>query len=352
MRLRTDGRNKRHYKIDKEYYHAYITRRTTCRNPPAGHGNPLWASVDPSTWPAARGYAGRLNDAVAPNISIPVVVSTPEASPDGRLIEIWLHGRSPHTQRAYAADVARLLSRTGKPLAALTLADLQSFADSLAGLSPASRYRALSAVKSLLAFAHRTGYLPFDVGGALRLPIIRGRLAERILPEAGVHRMLSLEPNERNRAILTLLYASGVRVSELCGLRWRDVQASGDSAQITVFGKGGKTRAIRLPASVWKLLADLRAGAGDGAPVFRSRKKGGALMPVAVLRVVRRAARRAGIDAPVSPHWLRHAHASHALDRGAPIHLVQATLGHASITTTGRYLHARPADSSSRFLGL
>ena len=63
-------------------------------------------------------------------------------------------------------------------------------------------------------------------------------------------------------------------------------------------------------------------------------------------------ARRAGIELPVSPHWFRHAHASHALDRGAPIHLVQATLGHASITTTGRYLHARPNDSSSRFLPL
>jgi integrase/recombinase XerD len=271
---------------------------------------------------------------------------------DDQLIGIWLHGRSPHTQRAYAADVARLCSRTGKPLTAVTLADLQDFADSVAELSPASRYRALSAVKSLLAFGHRIGYLPFDVGRALRLPAVRGRLAERILPEAGIHRMLSLEPGERNRAILTLLYASGVRVSELCGLRWRDVQSNGDSAQITVFGKGGKTRAIRLPASVWQQLTALR-GQDDGTqPLFRSRKKGGALTPVGVLRIVRRAARRAGIDVAVSPHWLRHAHASHALDRGAPIHLVQATLGHASITTTGRYLHARPTDSSSRFLGL
>jgi hypothetical protein len=67
---------------------------------------------------------------------------------------------------------------------------------------------------------------------------------------------------------------------------------------------------------------------------------------------VRAAAARAGIALPVSPHWFRHAHASHALDRGAPIHLVQATLGHTSITTTGRYLHARPQDSSSRFLPL
>ena len=275
-----------------------------------------------------------------------------ETGSDGQLIGIWLHGRSPHTQRAYAADVARLRARTGKPLAATTLPDLQDFADSVAQLSPASRYRALSAVKSLLAFGHRLGYLPFDVGRALRLPTVRGRLAERILPEAGIHRMLSLEPGERNRAILTLLYASGIRVSELCGLRWRDVQAHGGGAQITVFGKGGKTRAILLPASVWQQLTGLR-GEDDGTqPLFRSRKKGAALTPVGVLRIVRRAARRAGIEGAVSPHWLRHAHASHALDRGAPIHLVQATLGHASITTTGRYLHARPADSSSRFLGL
>ena len=282
----------------------------------------------------------------------PGAVTTPQAASDDQLIALWLHGRSPHTQRAYAADVARLRARTGKTLPATILADLQDFADSLGPASAASRYRALSAVKSLLAFGHRIGYLPFDVGGALRLPAIRGRLAERILSEASVHRMLSLEPEERNRAILTLLYASGARVSELCGLRWRDVQASGDSAQVTVFGKGGKTRAIRLPVSVWQQLAALRGTDGGDQPMFRSHKTGGALTPVGVLRIVRRAARRAGIDLAVSPHWLRHAHASHALDRGAPIHLVQATLGHASITTTGRYLHAKPADSSSRFLGL
>jgi integrase/recombinase XerD len=70
------------------------------------------------------------------------------------------------------------------------------------------------------------------------------------------------------------------------------------------------------------------------------------------MRIVRSAARRVGIEANVSPHWLRHAHASHSLDRGAPIHLVQATLGHASVATTGRYLHARPQDSSARYLDL
>jgi integrase/recombinase XerD len=278
-------------------------------------------------------------------VSIP-----PQAHSDGQLIELWLYGRPPHTQRAYAGDIARFLGGAGKPLSAVTLGDLQGFADSLSGLAPASRYRTLSAVKSLLAFGHRIGYLAFDVGRALRLPPVRDRLAERILPEADVRRMLTLEPSQRNRALLALLYASGARVSEACALCWRDVRASGDAAQITVFGKGGKTRAIQLPVSVAALLAKLRGQGGEEDPVFRSRKHGGALGPLAVLRIVRKAARRAGIQAAVSPHWLRHAHASHALDRGAPIHLVQATLGHASITTTGRYLHARPADSSSRFL--
>jgi integrase/recombinase XerD len=83
----------------------------------------------------------------------------------------------------------------------VTLSDLQQFADSLDGLEPASRYRTLSSVKSLLAFAHRIGYLPFDAGRVLRLPSVRNTLAERILSEADLHRMLSLEPDERNRSL-------------------------------------------------------------------------------------------------------------------------------------------------------
>jgi integrase/recombinase XerD len=285
-------------------------------------------------------------------VEIVPATAVPQASSDAQLIEIWLHGRSRHTRRAYRADVDRFLHGAGKPLPWVTLPDVQAFADSLDNLAPASRYRTLSAVKSLLAFGHRVGYLPFDVGRALRLPGVRDRLAERILPEADIHRMLSLEPDGRNRTLLMLLYASAIRVSELCTLCWRDLQATGDAGQITVFGKGNQTRSIQLPSSVWKELEKLRGTAGAEDPVFRSRKHGAALQNVAVLRIVRGAACRAGLDLPVSPHWLRHAHASHALDRGAPIHLVQATLGHASVSTTGRYLHARPKDSSSRFLAL
>ncbi len=147
-----------------------------------------------------------------------------------------------------------------------------------------------------------------------------------------------------------MLYYSGSRVSEVCGLRWLDLQARDEQGQITVFSKGGKTRAVMLPVTVWAELMSLRGEAAADDPVFVSRNKGGAVSACQVMRVVRAAARRVGIEKNVSPHWLRRAHASHSLERGAPIHLVQATLGHSSVATTGRYLHARPTESSSKFL--
>ncbi len=101
-----------------------------------------------------------------------------------------------------------------------------------------------------------------------------------------------------------------------------------------------------LTASLWRELEDLGRGPAD-APVFISRRSGGHLHWTAVERIVLKAAKRAGLEGKLSPHWLRHAHATHALDRGAPIHLVQATLGHTSLAATGRYLHARPTDCSA-----
>jgi integrase/recombinase XerD len=149
------------------------------------------------------------------------------------------------------------------------------------------------------------------------------------------------------------MYAAGLRVSEVCGLKWRDAQEREEGAgQITVYGKGGKTRGVLLSAETWAELIALKGEGEADSPVFVSRKRKGHLHPSQVKRIIKAAAERAGIEAPVSPHWLRHAHASHALDRGAPIHLVQTTLGHASVATTGRYLHARPDDSSAKYLGV
>lgn len=272
----------------------------------------------------------------------------PRATDDEQVVQLWLHGRSRHTQRAYRRDYDLLRQFSGRSLAAIRLADLQAFADSLGALAPASRARMLASVKSVLAFAHRIGYLPFDVGSALRVPSVPNKLSARILPESTLVKIIESELSPRNRAMLRLLYVGGLRAQELSSLTWSDVQErEGGEAQISIFGKGGKTRVIVLTPSMWAELAPLRKEGSNGA-VFVSRT-GDELTTCQVYRIVRKAAKRVGANG-VSPHWFRHAHASHALDHGAPIHLVQETLGHSSIATTGRYLHARPNESSGRFL--
>jgi site-specific recombinase XerD len=275
-----------------------------------------------------------------------------QADNDNQMLAMWLHGRPATTQRAYSYEVQGLLAFTGKPLAHITLGDLQGFFSGLESLAPASRARVINAVKSLFRFAQRIGYLHFNPAATVLSPKIKNTLAERILSESDVHRLLALEPHPRNMVLLRLMYAAGLRVSEACGLKWRDVVEREGAGQITVYGKGGKTRVVLLSLETWVELISLKGEGGADDPVFASRKGHGHLHPSQVKRIVTTAAERAGVEGQVSPHWLRHAHASHALDRGAPIHLVQATLGHASVATTGKYLHARPDDSSARYLGV
>jgi integrase/recombinase XerD len=297
----------------------------------------------------------------------------PQEPTDDRLIALWLHGRPATTQAAYRGDVGRFLAQVGKPIRQVTLGDVQGFVDTLDAtiqpngrpLSAQSRARTINAVKSLFAFALRIGYLPVNVAAVVRPPRQKDTLAERILSEGDVIRLIELTDDPRNRALLRLLYVAGLRVSELCDLTWKDVQQRENGGQITVYGKGGKTRHILLPASVWDDLHSLSRPEGtrddDAATssninevrdgfVFRSRRTGGRLTRMQVFRIVKAAAVRAGLGDHVSPHWLRHAHASIALDRGAPVHLVQRTLGHSNLAITSRYAHARPSESSSSYL--
>jgi site-specific recombinase XerD len=280
-----------------------------------------------------------------------VVEHPAQADSDEHLVRLWLaRSQSVNTRRIYERQATRFLAHVGKPLAAVRIGDLQDYIAGLTG-SSATVALAASALKSLLTFAQEVGYVRFNVGAAVKAPPVKNTLAERIMSEADALLMIRQEPALRNRVLLTVLYGGGLRISEVCGLRWRDMAARDDAGQATILGKGGRTRVVLLSVATWQVLAALRGEAEADAPVFLSRN-GGALDPSAVHRVVKAAAERAGLSSEVSAHWLRHAHASHSLDRGAPIHLVQATLGHASVATTGRYLHARPTDSSARYLGV
>jgi len=292
--------------------------------------------------------------------TLPAVIDQPanvmpsQADNDAHLVALWLtRSESPHTRRNYARRAADFLTFVGVPLAETRLGDVQAYLATLAGKAPATRANATAAIKSLLSFAQETGHVRFNVGKVVKAPSVKNTLAERILPEGDVIRMLEMEANPRNRTILRVLYGGGLRISELCGLRWRDLSARDDAGQVTVHGKGGKTRAVLLSARTWRELMAIRpADAQPDGGVFESRKGRQPLTVTMVHRVVKTAATRAGLPPETSAHWLRHCHASHSLDRGAPIHLVKDTIGHASVATTGRYLHARPNDSSAKYLGV
>jgi integrase/recombinase XerD len=285
-----------------------------------------------------------------------------EAEQDTMLIETWLRTkRSQHTQRAYRRDIAAFYAFTGKRLSDVTLPDIQDYADSLARYEPSTQARMLAAVKSLCTFAKDTGAIGFNVGKAQPLPQGKDKLAQRILSQAQVQRLLYVAEtsgNTRNHVMLLLLYGSGIRCAELCNLQWMDVQETAFGGQITVLGKRQKTRSIALHPTVWRALQNYRPGEASSSDyVFQSRqrsiragKPSRRLAESQVWRIVTTIAKQAGLKA--STHWLRHAHATHAMEKHTPLKVIQETLGHADLRTPARYQHARPETSSSLALDL
>ncbi len=160
------------------------------------------------------------------------------------------------------------MSHTTKSLQFVTLADLQGFANSLLGLSDNTRKRIISSVKSLFTFGQKLGYLQYNVAAALKAPKPKNTLAERILTASEVLTMIALTTKPRGKLLVRLLYASAGRVSEICVLTWRD-QPSGESGQVTLFGKGGDTRAVKLSKETWQALQSFCRDAGVDVPAMR-----------------------------------------------------------------------------------
>ena len=266
------------------------------------------------------------------------------------VITTWLHGKSANTRSAYASDVERFRVFTAKRLAEVTLNDLQLFEADLVGCAPATRARRLAAVKSLFAFAQRMGAVAFNPAAALRVKKPASAIAERIMPADAVKRMIACEADPRLHALLRIYYICGLRASELEPLRWKHLTGTDKKGgELRILGKGGKQRTVGVPADLWRELATLNDVITPDTRLIPSRI-GGDVDRKAVWRAVKRAARRAGLGNAPSPHWLRHSHASHALDNGASLAAVRDGLGHASLTTTSRYVHARPGETAAGFI--
>ncbi|TCJ89681.1 site-specific tyrosine recombinase XerD [Nocardia alba] len=273
-------------------------------------------------------------------------------------------GAARNTLGAYRRDLARyrsfLTGRGVESLGAVAQGDVAEFTMALrAGgadypaLAAGSVARALIAVRGLHRFAAAEGVTDSDVAHAVKPPA-PGRRLPKALPYDQVLRLLESVGDEpegpdggprglRDRALLELLYSTGARISEMVGLDVDDIDA--EQRCVVLRGKGGKQRLVPIgrPAlgAVDAYLVRGRpalaaSGKGSGGALFLNAR-GGRLSRQSAWQVLQTAAERAGIEATVSPHTLRHSFATHLLDGGADVRVVQELLGHASVTTTQIY---------------
>ena len=286
-----------------------------------------------------------------PAVTITSIAAT-SATTDRQLVDSWLAGlRSPHTRRNFETTALRFLAALTIPLRRATVEHVRTALETVtANLGPASTRQAVLRVKSLLSYGHKLGYLPFNAGVVIRVGTATQSVAKRIVSEVEIGLLVRAADTRRDRIMIEVGYAGGLRVSELVGLNWGDViELQHRRVQLSIMGKGGKVRQVLLPDVVSRSLLALRESLptlSQNTPVFVSRKTGGRLTERAINFMLRRTAERAGVNPRLSAHWLRHAHASHALDHDATLAEVQATLGHGNIATTSAYLHARPDTSS------
>jgi len=284
--------------------------------------------------------------------------------PAARLVDRYLRhlaielGRSEHTVAAYRRDLrvyADWLGAAGHPgLDAVSRADLDRYAIALReggatgrALEPTSVGRMLSAVRGLHRFAIDEGLLATDATADLRPPKPSARLPKALTVEQVTALLAAVGGEEpaaiRDRALLELLYATGARVSEVVGLDLDDWYQSEDVLRLT--GKGAKQRVVPVGSyardAVEEYLVRVRpafAAGGRGTPALLLGARGARLSRQSAFLIIRDAGRRAGIPTEhLSPHVLRHSFATHLLQGGADVRVVQELLGHASVATTQIY---------------
>lgn len=277
---------------------------------------------------------------------------------DAGLIELFLdsmwveRGASDHTLTAYGSDLralARALAQQGRGLRQASRADLLDYLSQRVeqGAKPRTTARLLSSQRRFYRFLLREGRIAEDPTAQIDAPKL-GRPLPKSLTETDVEALLAApavaEPlGLRDRAMLELLYASGLRVSELVGLKLGELSLI--QGVVRIVGKGGKERLVPMGEECleWlqRYLDEGRPAllAGRMADAVFVTRRGAGMTRQAFWHLIKRYARQAGIRAALSPHTLRHAFATHLLNHGADLRVLQMLLGHTDLSTTQIYTH-------------
>ena len=257
-------------------------------------------------------------------------------------------GLARHTLESYGRDLARLqlwADKTGKPLTQLTRADLRKWIANLsrAGLAPTSVARAVSAARGLFRFLMLDGHIKRhpteDLDTPQRFAYLPQFLTEEEIEQLLAAPDIATEEGVRDRALIEVMYAAGLRVSELISLKQTDVDVQ--AGLVVCHGKGSKERRVPIGKSAIHWLqqySSVRAGYGKPAAAHLFLNRGKPLTRQFAWAMIKRYASKAGVK-DISPHTLRHSFATHLLQHGADSRSVQALLGHSDISTTQIYTH-------------
>ena len=266
---------------------------------------------------------------------------------------VWMErGLSANTLAAYRADLLSLqrwLARRGRKLAAADRADLLAFVASRVehGAQPRSTARQLSSFRCFFRQQLRDGAIKEDPTLDISMPRT-GRALPKSLTEAEVEKLLAAPDlsnalGVRDRTMLEVLYATGLRVSELVGLKHSQVNLN--QGVVRISGKGNRERLVPLGGESMRWIKEFVEGAraeilaGQATDYLFPTRRGDRMTRQSFWHIIKRYARLARIDKPMSPHTLRHAFATHLLNHGADLRVVQMLLGHSDLSTTQIYTH-------------
>jgi len=252
------------------------------------------------------------------------------------LIE-WLKGKkrkSENTHDAYRRDIRQFIDSCKKEFDQVEVADIQEYQSSLADLyADRTVGRKVAALRSFYKFLNNREVTNINLARIESQSTEQEIDYDRLLTEAEIQAIIEAASDKTHNVFTRLLYLTAGRISEVLGIRWRDLTALEEGGEAYIMGKGRKARKVFIPLPLWEDLLSLRGASEEKAPIFP------AISRHTAYRIIKKLAIAANVDKTVTPHSFRHAHISHALKNGATLAQLRDQAGHKNISTTSLYAH-------------
>lgn len=281
-------------------------------------------------------------------------ISITRANTDKELVLSWLYSKgSKLTRHRYLKSYEQWLLFSNLTLKETRVEDIQDYLIMLEmkGYKPATISQKLNSIKSLFTYAVKVGYIALSPCVVVKSPVVHDQISTKLLTLEDVKKLVDGAKCDRDRLIIKFLFALGLRVSELVKMRWDDFYfLGGGEIKVGIIGKGNKKRELLVPSGLYQELLTIKEN--DNPWVFHAWSHCSPLKTNTVFYMIKRIAKKVGVNENVSAHWLRHSHATESLRKGCDLSLLMQSLGHSTISTTQKYLCLRKTEGSASYIDI